>query len=325
MSFYQPDKICPLCKKHSEYKFLKNFENTFGKFSLYECLSCNGQFWLPFKNPGSKWHEKYDNQDIKKNLKPRQIHSYHKKFLNLNGDLVKRSIILDLGCGTGEFMAELENKGAVVYGTDIDKEGIKIAKNFYNFKNIYDLSINAFFKTIKAPQFDYITAFEVFEHIDDPWTLLNKSKELLKPNGKLIISTPSRERLLTNLSSWDFPYHHLSRWNEKSITYMLKMFGYKNIKIIYINKFHQLYDLFLESIAKKLKFKKAAGLKQVAKEKTKNLKEKKSFKKIIVKIIYNTGRFVGVILLPYIIAALFLPISIIFYPRSGIMYIEATK
>ena len=229
-----------------------------------------------------------------------------------------------MGCGTGEFMAELEERGAIVYGTDIDKESVKIAKNLYKLKNIYNLPINDFFISNNLQQLDYITAFEVFEHVDDPLIILNESKKLLKSTGKLILSIPTRERPLANLSGWDYPYHHLSRWNEKSIKHLLDLAGYKNITVTYINKFHQLYELFLEILAKKLNFKKASGLKKIARENTNIENNNKPTKKIILKMIYKIGRFIGVIIMPYIIALLFSPVSLLFFPKSGIMYIEAS-
>jgi len=324
MPFYQPDKFCPLCKEESKYTFLNNHNNGGNKFSLFECSSCGGQFWLPFKHPGSDWYEHGDSYNIKDELSPRQIHAYHKNFLKNYGDSIRGLHILDLGCGTGEFMAELDKKGAIVYGTDIDKESVIIAQNLYKLKNIYNLPINDFFISNDLQQLDYITAFEVFEHIDNPRLLLDEAKKLLKSRGKLILSIPTRERPLANLSGWDYPYHHLSRWDEKSIKYLLGLAGYKNITVTYINKFHQLYELFLEILAKKLNFKKASGLKKIARENTSLENNNKSIKKIILKLTYKTGRFIGVVLLPYFIALLFFPVVLLFFPKSGIMYIEAS-
>ena len=79
MHFHQLDKkICPLCKEASKYQFLMDYDEKNNKFSLFECLSCGGQFWLPFKHPGSEWYEHGDSYNIKDESRPRQIHAYHK-------------------------------------------------------------------------------------------------------------------------------------------------------------------------------------------------------------------------------------------------------
>lgn len=324
MPFYKPEPTCLLCKNHSEYKFIKDYKNSYREFSLYECLTCHGQFWLPFKNPGADWYEKYDCHNVKDG-QPREIHSYHKKFLEINKSFLNNAKTLDLGCGTGEFMAELRKNGTHVFGADIDKEAIKVAKTFFNFSDIYNLPINEFFKITGLPKFDYVTVFEVFEHVDNPHEILEQSKKILNSGGKLVFSLPSRERPFVNLSSWDYPHHHLSRWNEKSIKYLLESFGYEKIKISYINKFNQLYELFLEIIAKTLKFKKAAGLKIIAREEKSCPGTEKSLKKNLLTIIYKTGRFLGVVCLPRLIAAIIYPFVLVFFPRAGIIYIEASK
>jgi SAM-dependent methyltransferase len=326
MPLSQPEKICPLCRKDASYLFLQDYKYEGKNFSLYECKVCGGQFWHPFKNPGADWYINQDKFNVKDALKPRSIHAYHKYFIKSHAESLKNSRILDLGCGTGEFLAELEKRGAFVYGTDIDIQAIAMAQNNYNLKNIFNLPITEFLRNQSLPQFDYLTVFEVFEHVDDTWSILSESKKFIKPGGRLVISTPTRERPLVNSAGWDYPYHHLSRWDEKSIRYHLVLSGYENIKVIYINKFHQLYELFLEVIAAKLKFNKAAGLKQIANEnKLSNSKNKASVKKMIIRIIYKAGRFFGVVLAPYLLAAIFFPVSLIFYPRSGIMYIEVIK
>lgn len=322
MPFLKPESICPLCRKSAEFKFAIDHKNADGCFSLYECSSCLGQFWLPFKNPGAEWYGKGDAHNIKENGRPRQIHAYHNKFLALHPSLTGK-LSLDLGCGTGEFMAELAIRGTLCYGTDFDKEAVEIAKNNFALKNIFSLDFDGFFAKTDNPPFDYITCFEVFEHTDNPLKILIEAKKLLKDNGTLAISTPGRERPLVNYSGWDYPYHHLSRWSEEAIKKMLALAGFKEVKIHYIGKYHQLYELFLEIIARALGFSRASGLKKISAGTGETAKIEKTVKRLLIKIIYRTGRFLGVILLPYIIAGLFYPISRIFYPRAGIMYIEA--
>ncbi|MFA6171144.1 MAG: class I SAM-dependent methyltransferase [Patescibacteria group bacterium] len=325
MPFYQPESSCPLCQRKSAFKFLKDYKSGDGTFSLYLCQLCLGQFWLPFKNPGAGWYEQGDVHNVKNGEKPREIHAYHKKLISRRGDLLRNAKTLDLGCGTGEFMAELGKRGAQVYGTDFDKDAIAIAIQNFGFKNIFNLNLEEFFKNSGLPRFDLITVFEVFEHVDNPLMILTEAKKILKENGRLVLSIPGRERPWANLSSWDYPYHHLSRWNAEAITRLLRLAGYTKIDICYIDRFHKLYELFLEILARKLKFHKASGLKNISEGKNIPANEEKSIKKLAIKIIYKTGRFAGVVALPYLMAGIFFPLNLIIFPRSGIMYIEAQK
>jgi len=326
MLINQPEKNCPLCRQQATFLFLRDYTDQGKNFSLYECDVCGGQFWQPYKNPGADWYINQDKFNVKDGLKSRSIHAYHKYFIKSQAENLKNAYALDLGCGTGEFLAELEKRGANVYGTDIDSSAIEIARASHNLKNITALPINLFFQSEKLPPLDFVTVFEVFEHVDDAWSVLSESKKFLKSGGKLVMSVPTRERIFANVADWDYPYHHLSRWDEKAIRYHLTLAGYENVQVDYINKFHQLYELFLEIIAAKLKFNKAAGMKKIANQSGEAAaRAKVSLKIIIIRIIYKTGRFLGVVFTPYFLAAIFFPIALIFYPRSGIMYIVAVK
>lgn len=321
MVYHKPEKICPLCLKNSNFLFLKDYINNNGNFSLYECGNCGGQFWLPFVNPGAKWYEEKDMYNIKDENKLRQIHSYHKKFFSIYRNKISGLNLLDIGCGTGEFIDSAKKYGAIVYGVDIDSQAIEIAKKFYNLENIYNSPIEKFFDNHKLPQLDVVTAFEVFEHVAAPYIILKEARKLLRPGAKLILSIPTRKRPFVNIAGWDYPFHHLSRWDKNSIIFILTAFGYKDVKVEHINRFHQLYELFLEIIAKKLKFNKAHGMKKIANNKVKN--GIKPFKKKIITIVYKIARYIGVILIPYFFTIICYPLLRIFFPQSGIMYIEA--
>lgn len=324
MNFSVNEKNCPLCEKESTFSFIMDFSNPDGDFSLYACAVCGGQFWAPFKNPGSEWYEKQDNFNVKQDFKPRPLHSYHKEFLARNGGRLAGVSTLDIGCGTGEFVNELKKRGAVACGVDIDREAISIAKKFFAAENYHNLPAEDFLKAYGSSKYGLITLFEVFEHIDKPMVILRAAREMLIENGKLCLSTPTRQRPLVNSAAWDFPYHHLSRWDGTSISNLLKEAGFSEIKIAYINRFGQLNELFLEILAKTLKFKKGRALAGV--ESVNSAEQPPdTFKKTINKIIYRAGRFVGVVFMPYVLAAIFYPVSAIFYPHSGIMYIEARR
>ncbi len=322
MSFYKPNNECPVCGRESEFKFIKDHKNQYGDFSLWQCHQCLVRFWLPFENPTAReWYEKTDPYNIKKNNQARKLHHYHKKFIELHKKEIVKNRILDLGCGTGEFVAELEKFGGEAWGTDIDQPAVEIAKKF-NLKNVYPLPIENFFEKENLPSFDYITIFEVLEHVGNPLEIIKKAKNLLTPEGKIVISLPSRKRIFPELSEWDYPLHHLSRWSPEALRKFLSLAGYKNIKIRIFGKFHYLYELSLQLIIpKKLvaKTKKEISRAEGPKESNNKIKQK------ILKSIYPLARLIAVFLIPYLLTALlFLP-TVIFFPRTGSLYVEAEK
>jgi SAM-dependent methyltransferase len=219
----QAPKICPVCGQGERFEFIRDFERDKEKFSLYQCSECFIQFWLPFKNPQLDWYEKRTFR-IKNIIKPGVYRGYHKFFLKTNKKFPKGTRVLDLGCGSGEFLAELEKKECEVWGVDFDKENVKIAKEYFNLKNVFALSFDDFFQNESLPKFDVITFFETIEYLDNPLKFIQNIKKLLKPGGKIILSVPSRERMLSNLNRWDFPPHHLTRWNKQTVSNLFKKY-----------------------------------------------------------------------------------------------------
>lgn len=102
-------------------------------------------------------------------------------------DLGKKIVrILDYGCGYGTFTHKLEFKNKKVYGCDIDKERIKIAKK--HFKNINFNYIATDKKTpYKNDFFDCVILLGVLEHVRDEKITLREIARILKPRGYLYI------------------------------------------------------------------------------------------------------------------------------------------
>ena len=101
----------------------------------------------------------------------------------------KSKRVLDVGCGTGNFVNEVSRRGVkYVLGIDYAEEAIKIAKTKYSKKNLE-------FKTQDVKEiddkFDVIVSIGTIEHMDKPIDILKKLKKCLKPNGKIILTTPN--------------------------------------------------------------------------------------------------------------------------------------
>jgi SAM-dependent methyltransferase len=227
MPFSQPPEFCVICREKAIFKFIRNYQNKDGKFSLYECPKCQVQFWMPFKSPGVKYYK--STSEIRYYQKPERF--YHKVFLKRHR-FSPSTKILDLGCGTGEFLNELK-KSCEVFGVDINETATNVAKNVFKIKNIYPMSCEEFFNLPDLPKYDVITFFEILEHLDNPREFINKIKLLLKPNGFIAMSIPSRERFLANFCRWDFPPGHLTRWDRKSIQNFLQNNGFSFQIVLY--------------------------------------------------------------------------------------------
>jgi len=224
---------CVLCKNSDISSVKEYYVDNSIQYSLYECYVCGVQFWLPFQNPGSQWYENDDRYFGANNDPTLEPNWNHKKVISFLGTQTGK--VLDIGCGTGNFLSHARNNGWDVMGIDFDRNAVNTAKNVFGLSNVEVSDLSDFYKKhIDSQQvsFDLVTFFDVFEHIDNHVEFLNMINLLLIKNGHIAMSMPYR-----NSYHWlqpnDFPPRHLTRWDEKSLIYCLESNGFK---VVFIKK-----------------------------------------------------------------------------------------
>jgi 2-polyprenyl-3-methyl-5-hydroxy-6-metoxy-1,4-benzoquinol methylase len=109
--------------------------------------------------------------------------------LDIVGDGSGKSL-LDLGCGNGSFTARLADVGYSVTGTEHSESGLVQARAAFPNVVFFSHDINQPFTKDLHGSFDVVVAVEVVEHLWFPRELFQRAKELLKPHGMLVITTP---------------------------------------------------------------------------------------------------------------------------------------
>src|ERR1700674_4359920 len=89
--------FCPACSETSRVEPIEQY----GKCKLFGCAACGLQFWEPREMPDAGWYEQmYGGRDEK--LLP--LEPGHKYFL-ADARAPRVGKLLDIGCGTGNFLA----------------------------------------------------------------------------------------------------------------------------------------------------------------------------------------------------------------------------
>jgi 2-polyprenyl-3-methyl-5-hydroxy-6-metoxy-1,4-benzoquinol methylase len=137
--------------------------------------------------------------------------------------------ILDIGCGTGEFLKLCQEHNWQVAAVEPNKGARALAENKLRIKIPTDLA------EIKERQFDIITLWHVLEHVPNLNEYILQLEKLLKPNGRLIVAVPNHESYDADYyqefwAAYDAP-RHLWHFSKKSIALLFESVNMKVAKI----------------------------------------------------------------------------------------------
>ncbi|MBX7243421.1 MAG: methyltransferase domain-containing protein [Bacteroidia bacterium] len=104
--------------------------------------------------------------------------------------------IIELGSGSGYGAGVLMHSGITQY-LAIDKFTTNFPEDIDKSRLTFRQMNLPFLKGIEDNQFDFAVSFQVIEHIEDDVTFLREIYRVLKPGGKLILTTPNKKMSLT--------------------------------------------------------------------------------------------------------------------------------
>lgn len=112
--------------------------------------------------------------------------------------------ILDMGCGTGWFTAELAKLGEAT-GVELSEAAVSFARSSY--PTVTFTAGNVLKMPLPAAYFDVVVSLEVIAHVEDQDRYLEQAARVLKPRGYLIITTVNK--FVHDRTDWseDLPGH----------------------------------------------------------------------------------------------------------------------
>jgi 2-polyprenyl-3-methyl-5-hydroxy-6-metoxy-1,4-benzoquinol methylase len=171
--------------------------------------------------------------DTQRNLFEKAYHfvrriSLKRKLKLINSFSSEENKLLDVGCGTGDFLQIAKQNKWTVFGIEPNDDARKIA-NIKTSSSVYKTEELLKFK---AQSFDVITLWHVLEHLPKLEEHISILKSLLKPKGILIIAAP-------NYKSYDSKYYkefwaaydaprHLWHFSQSSIS---KLVAKENMQV----------------------------------------------------------------------------------------------
>lgn len=100
---------------------------------------------------------------------------------------------LDLGCGVGYGSRMLSHMARRVTAVDLSPDAVAYARQAYGAPTLSFLAADARRLPFPDATFDFVSCFEMIEHITDHETLLAEVHRVLAPGGRFVVSTPNKD------------------------------------------------------------------------------------------------------------------------------------
>ena len=229
---------CLACSHTSDCVFIESV----GEFTMYQCPKCGLQFSDPMSYSADDYDSSYSgtggdalvksykaSMEMNRSLIARRDYfnghdSKEMVFQYVKSSFHKDSPILDLGCGSGTFLAALKDSGfANVMGMDVAREPIELLSQ--DGFDVAQGTLADYPKKWPVPKL--VLMIEVLEHLPNPTETLTDVRTRF-PNATLVMTVPSPRRIMLKYghSVGDRPPNHLTRWTEYALSEALQSAGY---------------------------------------------------------------------------------------------------
>jgi len=219
-AFIDLDKIFLVSCSKTSYKFYYPFHIS-GKGLFYEQLQNYSWYYLPWK---------WEHQVVYKSLK-------------------KDSKILEVGCGSADFVRKCHNEKYDITGLELNSLAVSQAQSAG--LKVFNESIQDF-ASKNYEEYDLVCSFQVLEHISEVNSFIKSCIHCLKKGGRLIICVPNNDSFIKNdeFNVLNLPPHHMGLWNKKSLISLTEIFPLKIKTIIEepLQEYHYNWYLYLKEV-----------------------------------------------------------------------------
>lgn len=228
---------CPVCD-HDESSIRYSFADTHGAYGLVRCNACGHEFLNPRPTRDSigiyystDAYQPFLSSTRRRTLTDRVYSAVRKVSVRWKRRQIERQqtrgSILDLGCGTGEFLTEMRRTGWETVGLEPSQDAVRYARE--------SLELNVIRAYVDEPptldrQFDVITMWHALEHVHRLHPAIQWIHEALKENGLLIVAVPNMSGLDGKFYGKNWialdPPRHLQHFSPHSMGRLMTQHGF---------------------------------------------------------------------------------------------------
>jgi len=233
-------KSCPICNAGCIRADLvaKDYTVSNEHFHIWACDNCDLKYTdeVPDQKEIGKYYQSSNyisHSDTKVGFINKMYHKVRTHTLKTKRKMVEKMTnkshgeILDIGCGTGAFLNNMQQAGWLITGLEPDENAAKTANSLYNIsakapEELFSLPLNSF---------DAITMWHVLEHVHQLHEYIEQLKNLIKPDGVIFIAVPNYQSYDAEVygahwAAYDVP-RHLYHFSPKSMEKLVSLHGLK--------------------------------------------------------------------------------------------------
>lgn len=234
---------CPICGSQQNKTALSCSDHTVSQeeFKISECSNCG--FWFTNPIPDEEIiGDYYQSEDyishsntskdlISKVYKAVRGYTIQKK-LKLVKSYTESGKLLDIGCGTGEFLSACKEGGFDCLGIEPDNGARSMAIKNHGLEVKEEKALSK----IKEDSIDVVTMWHVLEHVYHLQERISTIKNILSSNGTVIIAVPNRASFdakyyKENWAAYDLP-RHLYHFRKEDVQTLFSQNGFKLVKTL---------------------------------------------------------------------------------------------
>jgi 2-polyprenyl-3-methyl-5-hydroxy-6-metoxy-1,4-benzoquinol methylase len=229
---------CPFCQSGNiQQKFsVKDYTVTGEHFMIFQCNQCSAAFTqdIPDQESIGAYYasETYiSHSNTQEGFINRIYHMVRKNTLVSKRKLLQSftskdtGTVLDIGCGTGAFLHTMQEAGWQITGLEPDETARKNAQKFFNIDPLPSPELF----TLPLHHYDAITMWHVLEHVHSLHEYIDRIKNLLSQDGRLIVAVPNytsgdAAQYQQFWAAYDVP-RHLYHFSPASMKQLMKQHG----------------------------------------------------------------------------------------------------
>lgn len=220
----------PLITLNNMPKYAQNFptketlENDVGvDLNLFQCKFC-GTIQLT-GDPVPYYRNVIRAVGVSLEMKKFRLHQFQ-NWVKKNFLVGKK--VLEVGCGTGDYLDIMNKTGVIVYGLENNSYSVQIAKD--NGLKVYQGFIENEHTKLAQMPFDAFFILNFLEHIPNPKNFMRGISNNLTDNAVGLVEVPNMDMILRENLSSELIQDHLLYFTKDTLTRLLECNGFEVLR-----------------------------------------------------------------------------------------------